>query len=240
MAVLALAMPREDGFLIPERRDYLGWLRRLLPGARRRREEEAGAEADRYVTDLRTDKDQSPMTIRADQLPSTQRVYRAPLMSPPSILKPPWQEAEDPARSRGPATAPQESPVYRRRAPGDPPTIVIEIMRPAIEGDLGNYLARLPGYPDDDALSARGPFVPRASLALGPPDHDGPPQDVQGDQGDEDDLAPLQRGVPDVEHQEEPGGEQAPRDRQLQHDGVPSPPALVPGPEEPGDDREQQ
>jgi hypothetical protein len=220
MAVLALAMPREDGFVIPERRDYFGWLRRLLPSVRRRREEEAGFEADRYVTDLRSDRDQDPMTIRADQLPSTQRVYRGPLISPPTDKKPPWKTAENPGWTRAtppptlpslPVTSPEPPPDRpRRRAPHDPPTVVIEIMRPAVEGDLGRYLAELPGYTEED-YSADFLFVPRSALALDVPDHDGPPQDVQGDQGQEDDLAPLQPRVDDVEHQVEPGREERPR-----------------------------
>jgi hypothetical protein len=212
VAVLVLAMPREDGFLLPERRDWLGWLRRLRPGFRRKREEAAGREADDYVTDLRTDRDQDPMTVRADQLPSASRVYRGPLVSPPTGKKPPWKTSENPAWTSGAnQVLPPEAPARaRRRAPGDPPTIVIEIMRPAIEGDLGYYLTTLPAYPDD---SAGDPFVPRSSLALGAPDHEGPPRDVQGDQGQEDDLAPLQPRVGDVEHQEKPGGEESPRDR---------------------------
>lgn len=212
MAVLALAVPREDGFVLPERRDWTGWLRRLLPKARRRREEEAGYEAERYVTDLRTDRDQPLMTLRQDQLPSMSRVHRPPLASPPSALKPPWKTAENPGW--GLRAAPQEppggEPKRRRRAPGDPPTVVIEIMRPAMEGDLRRYLEELPAYADDD-LSA-GVFVPRASLALGAPDHDGAPEDVDDDGPQEADLAPLQGGVVDVELKEEPGREERPRD----------------------------
>lgn len=210
-AVLALAMPREDGFVIPERRDYLGWLRRLLPGARRRREEEAGAEADRYVTDLRTDRDQDPMTIRADQLPSTQRVYRGPLISPPTSLKPPWQTADNPVWAVQPLEEPgQEKPAPRRRAPGDPPTIVMEVLRPAIRGDLGHYLEELPSYPDlgdSDYF-----FVPRSSLALSAPDHDGAPYHVDDDQPQEGHLAPLEPGIVDVEREEQPAREERPGD----------------------------
>jgi hypothetical protein len=215
-AVLVLAMPREDGFLIPERRDWFGWLRRMKPGSRRRREEAGGYEAERYVTDLRTDRDQDPMTIRQDQLPVMSRVYRGPLISPPTDQKPPWKTSENPAWTTGASRVPgqeepQELPVQRprRRAPGDPPTIVVEIMRPAVEGDLGTYLAQLPAYTDED-WSAGDLFVPHSALPLGTPDHEGPPHDVQGNQGQEDDLAPFQPRVSDVECQEEPGGEERP------------------------------
>lgn len=168
-AVLVLAMPREDGFLIPERRDWLGWARRILPSVRRRREEEGAREADRYVTDLRAEPDQDPMLIRRDQLPSARRRYVTPLLTQPTeeqaAHRPPWKTAENPAWG-----APQEAPPgRRRRAPGDPPTIVIELMRPGIADDLGRYLAELPAYPEagepGDALP-----VPRSSLAPASPE----------------------------------------------------------------------
>jgi hypothetical protein len=209
MAVLVLAMPREDGFLIPERRDWLGWLKRMRPGARRRREEEGQAEADRYVTDLRTDRDQDPMVIRVDQLPSAQRRWQPPVQPEPSSLKPPWKTAENTSWNLPVAQEPQ--PQKRpRRAPHDPPTVVIEIMRPAVEGDLGRYLAeQLPAYADESAGLF---FVPRATVALGAPDHDGAPHHVDGDQGQEGHLAPLEPDVIDVEGQVEPGREERPGD----------------------------
>lgn len=220
-AVLVLAMPREDGFLIPERRDWLGWLRRMKPGFRRRRDEAAGYEAERYVTDLRTDRDQSPMTIRQDQLPSAVRRFETPLLSPlgPGQVQqhPPWPTAENPGWTAGtaqPAMAdePQDPPaaVPRRRAPGDPPTIVIEIMRPAVEGDLGIYLAQLPAYTDED-WSAGGLFIPPSAIALGAPDHEGAPHHVDDDGPKEPGLGPLQGGVGDVEGKEEERGKKRPR-----------------------------
>jgi hypothetical protein len=201
-------MPREDGFILPERRDWLGWLRRLRPKVRRQREEAAGREADRYVTDLRADPGQDPMVIRQDQLPSAQRGFASPLVTDPTPgQKPPWRTAENPAwglpARDGAQGIPWEKP--RRRAPHDPPTIVVELMRPAVAGDLGRYLARLPAYADDD--SADPFFVPRSSLALGAPDHESAPHDVGDDGPQEGDLGPLQGEVDDVEHQEEPGGE---------------------------------
>jgi hypothetical protein len=207
MAVLALAMPREDGFVIPERRDWLGWLRRLLPQARRQREEEAAFEADRYVTDLRTDRDQPLMTIRQDQLPSTVRVYRGPLVSAPTDKKPPWKTAENPGWRipASPVPVVQEvQPEKRpRRAPHDPPTVVIEIMRPAVEGDLGRYLAELPAYTDIED-SADSLFVPRSSLALGVPDDEGAPGEDHEGGREEDGLHPGQPGATDVpvEHED--------------------------------------
>lgn len=209
IAVLVLAMPREDGFVIPERRDWLGWLRRLRPRVRRQREEAAGREADRYVTDLRTDRDQPYMTLRQDQLPNTSKRFQTPLLSPPTDKKQPWETAENPAwhppaDSQSVQEPPREKP--RRRAPHDPPTIVIELMRPAVSDDLGRYLARLPAYTDlDDSGDVL--FVPRSSLSLGAPDHDGAPENVGDDGPQEDHLAPLQGGIDDMERKEEPGGE---------------------------------
>jgi len=173
-AVLALAMPREDGFILPERRDWLGWLRRLLPGARRQREEAAGREADQYVTDLRTDKDQDPMTVRADQLPSVHRRFSSHVTDPTPGQKPPWRTAENPSWNI-PVQVPQQKRP-RRRAPNDPPTIVVELMRPALDADLGRYLETLPSYPD---LPDSGGvfFVPPSSLAPGAPQHTGDDED---------------------------------------------------------------
>jgi hypothetical protein len=214
IAFLALAMTREEGFFIPERRDWLGWLRRLRPQVRRQREEEAGAEADRYVADLRTDRDQPLMTVRRDQLPSAVRTFRPPLVTRPAEgtegQRPPWDTAANPRLGE---TAAPERERPRRRAPGDPPTIVIEVMRPAMDGDLGRYLETLPVYTDGDWSADL--FVPRASLALGAPDHDGPPDDVGDHDPEERDLGPLQAGVDEAELEEEPGGEQGPGDREV-------------------------
>jgi hypothetical protein len=186
VAVLVLAMPREDGFLIPERRDWLGWLRRLRPRVRRQREEAAGREADRYVTDLRTDRDQDFMTIRQDQLPSAQRNFASPLVTDPTPgQRPPWKTAENPAwgLTRGKAQD-AASGRPRRRAPHDPPTIVVELMRPAVAGDLGRYLAKLPAYTDLDE-SGDVLFVPRSSLAPGTPGRDGEPQRAEDSESGE-------------------------------------------------------
>jgi hypothetical protein len=198
-AVLALAMPREDSFVIPERRDWLGWAKRLRPGARLRREEAGAREADQYVTELRADS----LLIRVKDLPSTRRRWE-PLEPPKrSECRPPWKTAEW-------APAPEEPPERRRRAPGDPPTIVFEVVRPAIDSDLGRYLERLPAYPEDDSGDLF--FVPRTSLALGPPDHDGAPQHVDDDQPEEGDLSPLQGRAGDAEVDVQAGGEQGPGD----------------------------
>jgi hypothetical protein len=173
-AVLVLAMPREDGFILPERRDWLGWLRRLRPRVRRQREDDAGREADQYVTDLRADRDQDPMTVRQDQLPSAHRRFASPLVTDPTPgQKPPWKTAENPAWDVPAQVIPPEK--RRRRAPGDPPTIVIEIMRPAMDGDLRRYLEKLPSYPDLDE-SGDVFFVPRSSLAPGVPGGNEAPQ----------------------------------------------------------------
>ena len=169
-AVRALAMPREDGFILPERRDWLGWLRRLRPGARRQREDAAGREADQYVTDLRTDRDQDRMTLRTDQLPSVQRRFTSTVTDPTPGQRPPWKTAENPSWNIPGQARPQDRP--RRRAPNDPPTIVVELMRPALDADLGRYLETLPSYPD---LPDPGGvfFVPPSSLAPGAPQRPG-------------------------------------------------------------------
>lgn len=209
-AVLVLAMPREDGFVIPERRDWLGWLKRLRPGTRRRREEEAGHEAERYVTDLRTD--QEPMTVRQDQLPSLNRKFSSTVLTTaPEGQRPPWQAAENPARAvpQEAREKPEEKP--RRRAPGDPPTVVFEIMRPAIAGDLGRYLEELPSYAD--LGSSPDPFfVPRSSFALGVPDHDGAPHHVGDHESEENGGDPLQDSAGNAEVDSEEGREKAPGD----------------------------
>lgn len=235
-AVLALAWPREDELLIPERRSWLGWARGLLPRARRQREEAGGREAEAFVTALTTE---LPM-IPVHPLPSEGKVYRPERVTrsatrEQAAQRPPWKTMEN-AGWLEPAPA----PAPRRRAPGDPPTIVMEVIRPAVEADLGLYLKALPAYDDAPWSQAPGVLLPQDAAALGAPDHDGAPQDVHDDQAEEDDLAPLEPGVVDVEGQVEEAREERPGDGQLQQDGVPAPPALVPGPEEPGDERESQ
>jgi hypothetical protein len=149
IAVLGMAVPAEDGFLIPERRNWLGWLRGLLPQARRRREAEAGREAEAYVTDLRQDQ-HDPMILKRDELPCAHRVFKTRLLTDPTPgQKQPWPAAENPRWTPGAGIEQLQPGRPRRRAPGDPPTIVIEIMRPEIARDLGGYLEGLPRYDED-------------------------------------------------------------------------------------------
>jgi hypothetical protein len=150
IAVLGMAVPAEDGFLIPRRRDWRGWLRDLLPRARRRREAEAGQEAEAYVTELRQNPDYDPMVIRRDELPSSSRVLKTKLLTDPTPgQRQPWPTAENPRWTPGAGIEQLQPGRPRRRAPGDPPTIVIEIMRPEIAKDLGGYLDGLPRYEED-------------------------------------------------------------------------------------------
>lgn len=146
IAVLALAMPAEDGFLIPVRRDWLAPFRRFSRRARRAREADGAREAEAYITDLRQDP-HDPMILKRDDLPSQHRVVRTKVLTEPTAgQKQPWPTADNPRWGLG--TGPQPTAKPRRRAPGDPPTVVMEVMRPAMDDDLGNYLRGLPGYED--------------------------------------------------------------------------------------------
>lgn len=195
-AVLALAWPREDELLLPERRDWRGTLRRLVsPAARRMREAQGGREADDYVRALHAEPE--TMVIRQSELPSAVRRFETGLVTPQTgeqaRHRPPWKTAEHYGWTEAHAPA----PAPRRRAPGDPPTIVMEVMRPAVAADLGAYLKALPGY--DDAPGQSFPVVAPGLLALDAEDHDGAPHDVDDDQGEEEDLKRLEPEVADPE-----------------------------------------
>lgn len=181
-AVLALAMPREDGFLIPERRDWLGWLRRRLPGARLRSEEHGEQEARDYVRALRGEKE---FVLRQADLPSNRRVWQAPPVTKPTpeqAARLPWGPARDPA-----LTGSRSVPAKREKRPGDAPTVVMQVLRPFIEREVGGYLRALPSYDDPPGALPGGGLlpVPLGPVVLGTPDHHGAPQDVDGDQGEE-------------------------------------------------------
>jgi len=137
MVLLAALMPAEEDLLIPERRDWAGTLRRWVsPAARRLREVQGAREADAYVQVL----------TQAD-LPSLNTRFNTVLLtsSKPGHEqdKPPWATAPFAASPAGP---PMDRP---RQAERQPPTLVREAVLPAIRNDLGSYLARIPGYPDD-------------------------------------------------------------------------------------------
>jgi hypothetical protein len=139
IALLAALMPQEEGFLLPERRDWRGMLRRLLsPAARRLREIQGGRDADDYVRALHQDPvPHEPMIIRQSELPSAIRKFETALLTEPTEgQRPPWETL--PFADRPPAPK-------RREAP----TIVMDVVRPAIEAGLGRYLDAYPGYPED-------------------------------------------------------------------------------------------
>lgn len=134
MVLLAAMMPGEEDLLIPARRDWRGSLRRLVsPAARRLREMQGQREADDYVQVL----------TQADLPRSSARFETALLTSPArghEDDRPPWATAPF-------APAPGRLPMDRpRRAERQPPTIVREAVRPAIDADLGRYLDGFPSY----------------------------------------------------------------------------------------------
>jgi len=137
MVLLAALMPGEEDLLIPERGDWRGTVRRILsPAARRLREVQGAREADAYVQVL----------TQAD-LPSTTARFRTALLTAPAEGhekdKPPWATAPFAASPAGP---PMDRP---RQAERQPPTLVREAVLPVIRSDLGSYLSRIPGYPED-------------------------------------------------------------------------------------------
>jgi hypothetical protein len=149
-AVLALAMPREDGFLIPEYRDWRAMIRRRFSRRERERLEVTGElEAAAFVAELHEDRGRhrlpEPMTVRAADLPSRNRVITTLLTDG----APPWEEIPAP-EPEPPEPVQPDPPVRKSRHQGDPPTIVIEQVRPNISRGLGMYLARLPRYRDGD------------------------------------------------------------------------------------------
>jgi hypothetical protein len=149
MVLLAAAMPGEEDLLIPERRDWAAIARRWLsPAARRLREVRAGREADDYVAALR---EEGALAIRPSDL--TTRKISTVLLTSPVLIADPETGASRPQKAPWPtapfAPAPGLPMDRPRRAERQPPTLVREGVLPAIRGDLGNYLARMPGYPDE-------------------------------------------------------------------------------------------
>lgn len=138
ICVLALAMPREDVLLIPERRDWLATLRRFMPKARQRAEEAGQREADEYVAALRAEEPAS-LVIRWSELPSATATVEVKQLGTGEIA--PWGPAPDPAAQPAQEEAPQ-------RPKRDAPTIVMEAVRPEIERDLRPYLDGMPSYED--------------------------------------------------------------------------------------------
>jgi len=149
MVLLAALMPGEEDLLIPERRDWMGAARRWVsPAARRLREIRGAREAEDYVAALRED---GALAVRASDL--TTRKISTVLLTAPVLTadpetgerrpqRPPWQTAPFAPAPGGP---PMDRP---RRAERDAPTLVREKVLPAIRGDLGSYLERMPGYPE--------------------------------------------------------------------------------------------
>jgi hypothetical protein len=143
MVLLAALMKPEEDLLLPERRDWRGALRRMVsPAARRMREIQGEREARAYVRALHGEPE--TITVRSDL---DSRRFETVLLTRPAEGhekdRPPWATAPFAVSPGGP---PMDRP---RRAERRPSTLVREAVRPAIRGDLGNYLARMPGYPEE-------------------------------------------------------------------------------------------
>lgn len=149
LAAIALMLPQEETFLLPERRDWLAGLRRFSPRVRRRREEAGAREADAYVAALHGDPAQ-PYVIRASEFET------ALLTEPTGDQRAPWElpQGERPVQLRDliEPQRPDPAQVPPRRAPRNPPTIVTEVVRPNIASDLHEWMRRLEaeaGYPPE-------------------------------------------------------------------------------------------
>lgn len=139
ITLLALAMPREEGLLIPERRNWLAPLRRLSRKVRRRIEADGAREADEYVAALHGDPES--VTVRQSELPYAMATFPVkPLAEGETAPWAPALWAPDPAS--------QPAPAPPRKAKRDAPTIVMEVIRPGIEHNLRPYLRDLPSYDD--------------------------------------------------------------------------------------------
>jgi hypothetical protein len=137
MVLLAALMPDGEDLLIPERRNWAGAVRRWFsPAARRLREVQGAREADAYV-----------QVLTQGDLPSVTTRFNTALLTGPAEGheedKPPWATAPYAAAPAGP---PMDRP---RRAERQPPTLVRERVLPVIRNDLGDYLDRMPGYPEE-------------------------------------------------------------------------------------------
>jgi hypothetical protein len=141
IAVLALAMPREDVLLIPEYRDWLAPLRRLLPKARRLREDQGAREAEEYVTALRAEPE--TMVVRRSDLPVALATVPVKQLSPDEAQAP-WAPA-----AWSPPPGPEVPAVMPPKVKRNAPTIVMKAVRPEIERNLRPYLNGLPSYEED-------------------------------------------------------------------------------------------
>ena len=159
---LWLAVPREDGFLIPERRrGPLAWLRHRLGRPGRDAQEERDAE--NFLRKVR-EPDPPVYTIKQSDLPSASRRFNTILLTQ-GEGHPPWEpvperESQDDPRERPQEIAqeqPQERsqkplPELRAWRPGDPgraPTGVIQKIMPEVDRQVRPYLDSLPGYRDE-------------------------------------------------------------------------------------------
>jgi hypothetical protein len=161
--------------LLLRRRGFFEWLKSLSPKARRRREERGGREADRFLAAITGE--HTVLLVEKGDLPSMGRTYHGPVVTePPAGQKQPWPTQDNPGwlevppfavrpfmpvpgtppqgYPQDPQVLPREEPQQdpreepARRAPGQPPTIVTEVLLPGIESDLGRYLKDAPRYDD--------------------------------------------------------------------------------------------
>jgi hypothetical protein len=157
LAAIALMLPQEETFLLPERRDWLAGLRRFSPRVRRQREEAGAREADAYVAELHGAGPEA-YVIRASELPSAQRRFETVLLTESTgDQRAPWElpQGERPAQLRDliEPQRPDPEQIPPRRAPRNPPTIVTEVVRPNIASDLHEWMRKLEaeaGYPPED------------------------------------------------------------------------------------------
>ena len=163
--------------IVPEQKrwwtlDYV--LQRLR--MRRREERSADRDADTFIGEMKDlsnpdvllvpkgGKHRKPaptaanLRISPDDLRSTLAAPATRYMAG-SMGKPPWHIASIPPpapRPAGPETPGADQEPEPRAAPEppktyvrNPPTVVMEVVRPAIERDLKKYLEGLPGYEED-------------------------------------------------------------------------------------------
>jgi len=145
IAVLALAMPREDVLLIPERRDWLAPLRRLSRKRRQRREADGAREADEYMAALHAEPE--TMTVYQSELP--RMVATVPVKPLGTDETAPWAPAPWAPPAGTVPVAPVEPEPEKPKVKRDAPTIVMEVLRPGIERNLDPYLDGLPSYDKD-------------------------------------------------------------------------------------------
>ena len=152
-----MSVPGEDPAVIPGRRSFAAVIRDVL----RRRARDAAELREsvaywRWMTE-RPDSGRhraapGPVSISVADLPGFRPRPSTALLHGG---QPPWAQAPAPGGGQdGAAVSPpvtDEPQPLRAWSPGDegdPPTIVMNVIRPAIAGDLAGYLDSLPAYGD--------------------------------------------------------------------------------------------